>query len=160
MKSRAFFAIAIAGLALLASNAWAQDTPDEPEAPQGDIAGPLPRVGVRCYKLQDVQNQCFIADKSLINYKNPVFNVIDLNGAWVDQSGNRPYIYLFSDSGSSSGYAISVDLSLMNRPNGVGYVVDGLTISVYFPDDSVFTGTIEQNGRQISWSNNTVWRKQ
>lgn len=155
MKTRTF--VTFAGLALFASSALAQETGISRE----DIVGPYsPPVGVACFKLQDPQSQCVVAGNPIINYEHPKLNVIDLNGGWMDQGGNRPYIYLYGDSNYSSGYTIAVDLFLSNRPDGVGYIVDGSTISVYFPDDKDYTGKIEQNGRVIRWSNNTVWTKQ
>ncbi|HET8937977.1 MAG TPA: hypothetical protein VFN67_31250 [Polyangiales bacterium] len=49
-------------------------------------------------------------------------------------------------------------MSLLNRPDGFGYMVDAHTIMVVFPDDRDYTGHIENNN-SIRWSKNTVWTK-
>lgn len=147
---------ALASLLAFSSSVLAQDP-----TTAGGIVGPLPPTGVPCFKLQDT-NQCVMAanQPTLINpYSPESFYFIDLNGTWVDQGGNRPTLYLFSDPNFSNGYAVSI-FNLANRPDAHGYVVDGLTIKVLFIDDRELTGTIEARGTQISWSNNTVWRKQ
>jgi hypothetical protein len=114
---------------------------------------------IACYELVDEPNFCVLPDSPhIINHTIP-FNVIDLNGAWVGPSGERPYIYVYNAPNAGAGYTISVDQSLSNRPDGFGYFVNGSTISMVFPDDRDYTGTIEGNGRTIRWSNNTVWNK-
>lgn len=147
----------LASFALAASSALAQEAPEDSNT---GIVGPLPPTGVNCYKLQDQPNRCVIATKpSTINYQTPTFNVIDLNGAWQDGSGKRPYIYVYGDSNAGAGHSIAFDLSLLNRPDGFGYISDATTLIAVFPDDRDYTGTIEANGKQIRWSNNTVWTK-
>jgi hypothetical protein len=113
---------------------------------------------VTCFKLESPANSCVIASKPIVNYVTPTFNVIDLNGAWAGPSDERPYIYLYGDSQYSSGYTIMVDMTLLNRPDAFGYLVDASTIVVVFPDDRDYTGTIV-NGTSIRWSNNSVWTK-
>ena len=55
--------------------------------------------------------------------------------------------------------SITVDLSLLNRPDGFGYLKSASTLAIVFPDDRDYTGTIDANGRTIRWSNDTVWNK-
>ena len=163
MKTRSFVSV-LACLISLASGALAEDAAELEPTPitQGDIVGPLPPVvgSLACYKLVDEPSFCALPETpKVVNYSVP-YNVIDLNGAWVDGSGYRPYIYLYSDPNAGAGYTIAVDLSLLNRPDGFGYFVNAKTIAIVFPDDRDYTGTIEANGRSIRWSNNTVWNKQ
>lgn len=162
MKTGLFVSVVVS-IATLASGVFAQESAQL--APtgitQGDIVGPLPPVvgSLACYKLVDEPNFCVLPQAPrVVNYTVP-FNVIDLNGAWVGPGGERPYIYLYSDAQAGGGYSIAVDLSLLNRPDGFGYFVNGSTIAIVFPDDRDYTGTIEANGRSIRWSNNTVWNK-
>jgi hypothetical protein len=162
MQTRLFFSILVS-LVTLASGVFAQDGAEL--APTGitqeDIVGPLPPVqgSIACFKFVDEPNFCVLPDKPhIINYSIP-FNVIDLNGAWVGQSGERPYIYVYNDPAASAGYTIAAEMYLLNRPDGIGFFINGSTLSVYFPDDNNYTGTIEGNGRTIRWSNNTVWNK-
>ena len=161
MKTR-LFGFFFAALITLTSVAFAQDTQLAPTGiTQGDIVGPLPPVrGLACYKLVDEPNYCVQPDSPrIVNHTIPL-NVIDLNGAWVDQNGVRPYIYLYNEPGAAGGYAITVDLSLVNRPDGFGYFVNGSTLAIVFPDDRDYTASIDPDGRTIRWSNNTVWTKQ
>lgn len=136
-------------------------------AADGDEAAPDPRVTIRsedlqsavtCYKLVSPADQCAIVGKPIVNFVNPVFNVIDLNGAWAGPGDERPYIYLYGDAQYSAGYTLAIDMSLLNRPDGFGYFIDETTIQVVFPDDADYTGTVDANGT-IHWSNNTVWTK-
>jgi hypothetical protein len=114
--------------------------------------------GLACFKLAAPADSCAIVGQPIVNYEHPSFNVIDLNGAWAGPSNETPYIYFYGDSQYSSGYTIAVDLSLLNRPDGFGYMVDARTIAVVFPDDRDYTGTLV-SPTQILWSNNTTWTK-
>jgi hypothetical protein len=168
MNTRAFLTAFIL-LSALASEGLAEDSAPavglvqvaqpgyvlaEDPAPVTDSLQPA----VTCFKLEDPANSCVIASKPIVNYVNPTFNVIELNGAWAGPADERPYIYLYGDSQYSSGYTIVVDMTLLNRPDAFGYLVDASTIAVVFPDDRDYTGTIV-NGTSIHWSNNTVWTK-
>ena len=53
---------------------------------------------------------------------------------------------------------LTVDMSAFHRPKAHGSIVDWDKITVKFPDDGQFTGTLEAP-RRIRWSNNTVWTK-
>ncbi|MBV8318830.1 MAG: TIR domain-containing protein [Planctomycetaceae bacterium] len=73
--------------------------------------------------------------------------VIDLNGRW--------------DGGSVISVAdtsINIDMSASNRPAAHGSIVDSTTITVTFPDDATYTGTLQQPNT-IIWSNGTAWTK-
>jgi hypothetical protein len=113
---------------------------------------------VTCLKLEQPADSCVIVSKPIVNYVAPAFNVVDLNGAWAGPGDERPYIYLYGDPQYGAGYTIMVDMSLLSRPDGFGYMLDATTIVVVFPDDRDYTGTIE-NGSTIRWSNNSVWTK-
>jgi hypothetical protein len=165
MKTRVFTA-ALIGLAACASIAMANDrasvastaalssTVKLTSATDAADAQPL-----ACFKLEQPASSCAIVGKPIVNYVAPAFNVIDLNGAWTGPGGERPYIYFYGDSQYSSGYTIMVDMTLLNRPDAFGYMVDASTIAVVFPDDRDYTGTLENNATSIRWSNNSVWSK-
>jgi len=150
MKTRVFVP-ALAGLALYSSLALAEDPRLETQAEDLQSAP-------TCFKLEQPANSCALVGKPIVNYVAPAFHVVDLNGAWAGPSNESPYIYFYGDSQYASGYTIAVDMSLLNRPDGFGYMVDATTIAIVFPDDRDYTGTIE-NGNTIRWSNNTVWTK-
>jgi len=74
---------------------------------------------------------------------------MDLNGKWAAGGVAGPVI-------SVEGSLISV--AMPNRPPAHGTIVDGSTISVTFPDDHTFVGTLTPPNR-IHWSNNTDWTR-
>ena len=85
---------------------------------------------------------------------NPVATitpVFDLNGVWASGGTAGPII-------SVNGNSISVDMSAYKRPAAQGSIVDSSNISVTFPDDKTYTGTLELPGT-IVWSNNSSWTK-
>jgi len=127
----------------------------------GGIVGPNlpPRYpATTCYKLQQEEHACVVVGPSVFDYEHPRLDVIDLNGAWAEPSNGTPYIYFYASGQHAAGYTITVDMSLLNRPDGFGYMVDAHTIMIVFPDDRDYTGHIENNNT-IRWSNNTVWTK-
>lgn len=148
MKIRALIPV-LASMLTLSSAAHAQDT---------GLTLPPTAPAPACYKIQQ-SNSCVIVGPTVVDIEHPRYNVVDLNGAWADMNNNTPYIYFYADSQYSAGYTITVDLSLVNRPDGFGYMVDAETILIVFPDDRDYTGKIENNGTTIRWSNNTVWTK-
>ena len=81
-----------------------------------------------------------------------VRTVIDLNGGWTDGSERRAVI-------SEKRTSFTVDMSDWNRPAAQGTIVDATTISVTFPDDQTYTGTLEfrRPEHRIIWSNNSIW---
>lgn len=151
MNTRALIP-AFASLLSLSAAAHAQDNTG--------IVGPLPPLAPApaCYKVQQ-NNTCVLVGPHIVDYEHPHYNVLDLNGAWADMNNNVLYIYFYADPQYSAGYTIAVDLSLVNRPDGFGYMSDPETMSIVFPDDRDYTGKVEDNGTTIRWSNNTVWTK-
>lgn len=77
--------------------------------------------------------------------------VIDLNGRWTAGSSQSAVI-------TASYTFLSVDMSAFNRPAASGTIEDSTTISVTFPDDATFTGTL-QPPNTIRWSNGSRWTK-
>jgi hypothetical protein len=57
----------------------------------------------------------------------------------------------------SNGF-LTVDMSNLNRPDAVGFVINSTTISVTFPDDATYTATIDPSGTgSLDWSNGSAW---
>jgi len=73
---------------------------------------------------------------------------LDLSGCWGDEGS--------SITQSSSG---ALEITMGSRPNASGSFTSPTTISVTFPDDATYTGTVNSSGTLISWSNGTAWRK-
>jgi len=80
-----------------------------------------------------------------------IHTVFDLNGPWTAGGPQRPVI-------SAALSSLTVDMSAFHRPPAHGSIVNASTISVTFPDDATFTGTLQAPNR-IRWSNGTVWTK-
>lgn len=76
---------------------------------------------------------------------------IDLNGRWTDGSGRNAVI-------STEFISLRIDMSAFSRPAAHGSIIDASTITVTFPDDKTFTGTIQPPNR-IRWSNGSSWTK-
>jgi hypothetical protein len=76
----------------------------------------------------------------------------DLTGAWRGSGGGPAAII------SVAGNALTVDMSAFGRPTARGFILDGKTIQVTFPDDRTYTGQI-QTASSILWSNNSTWIK-
>jgi hypothetical protein len=77
--------------------------------------------------------------------------VFDLNGSWTDGS---PWVAVIA----AGPVALSVDMSDFERPNANGKIIDGSTITVTFPDDHAYTGTLIAPNK-IRWSNGSTWTK-
>jgi phospholipase C len=75
--------------------------------------------------------------------------VLDPTGAWAVGGVAGPFL-------SKAGNTISIDMSATHRPTATGHVVDSTHISVNFPDDKTYTGTL-QEPNILRWSNNTTW---
>jgi hypothetical protein len=75
----------------------------------------------------------------------------DLNGNWTDGS---PWIAVIS----AGPVSLTVDMSDYERPNAHGNIIDSSTITVTFPDDRGYTGTLI-DPRTIRWSNGSTWTK-
>lgn len=80
-----------------------------------------------------------------------VRTAIDLNGRWTDGSPRSAAI-------SAAFSLLAVDMSAYARPPAHGFILDGSTIAVTFPDDATYTGSLQQPGT-IQWSNGSAWRK-
>lgn len=158
MKTRLMFSVL--AVLTLASGAFAQAT----GYVDGGIVGPLPPPAttnqIPCFKLQDEPEFCLMTVKPrFVKFTLPL-DVIDINGEWMDQSGNRLYFYLYNEPSSGGGYALQVEMSLVNRPDGIGTFAGEQRITVYFPDVGEYTGDFQDNGRTIRWNNGTAWFKQ
>ena len=77
--------------------------------------------------------------------------VFDLNGNWTDGS---PWIAVIFEGPVS----LTVDMSDFDRPTAQGTIIDSSTITVTFPDDHTYTGTLV-SPRTIRWSNGSTWTK-
>ena len=55
-------------------------------------------------------------------------------------------------------HTIKIDMSDYDRSNATGSILDGLNISVKFPDDQTCTGQLQAPNR-IQWSNGSTWTK-
>ncbi|WP_198286941.1 hypothetical protein [Frankia sp. QA3] len=77
--------------------------------------------------------------------------LIELNGLWTDGSSRNATI-------SVKFRSLAVNMSAFHRPAARGSVVDGSTITVTFPDDTTYTGTLRAPDK-IRWSNGSVWTK-
>jgi|GEM_PF-2114168 len=77
--------------------------------------------------------------------------VFDLNGNWTDGS---PWIAVISEGPVS----LKLDMSDFDRPNAQGKIIDSSTITVNFPDDHSYTGTLI-SPKTIKWSNGSTWTK-
>jgi hypothetical protein len=80
-----------------------------------------------------------------------VNTVFDLNGGWTDGS---PWIAVIYEGPTS----LTVDMSDYDRPTAHGNIIDSSTISVTFPDDQTYTGTL-QGPNTIRWSNGSTWTR-
>jgi hypothetical protein len=77
--------------------------------------------------------------------------LIDLTGQWAAGGVPGPVI-------SVTGNSISIDMSANKRPTALGSFVTSSSITVNFPDDKTYTGTL-QPPNTIHWSNNSAWTK-
>jgi hypothetical protein len=83
-----------------------------------------------------------------------VNTVFDLNGTWSD--GGLWVAVIFAGPTS-----LTVDMSDFDRPTAYGEIIDSSTITVTFPDDLAYTGTLIEQGAlgTIRWSNGSTWTK-
>ncbi len=77
--------------------------------------------------------------------------LLDLNGGWT---AGGPEVALITVMGSS----LTIDMSAFHRPAASGSIVDSSTITVTFPDDNTYTGTLQSSGA-IQWSSGSAWTK-
>jgi len=81
----------------------------------------------------------------------PKNTVLNLGGVWNAGGSHNATISIDLQD-------LSVDMSAFIRPTAHGSIKDWSVISVTFPDDKTYTGTLEAPNK-ILWSNNTVWTK-
>lgn len=148
----ASIALTLGFLATSAATALAQDggPPNDGISTEDLVSSPAP---LTCFQLITHEDECLVVGRQVVSHDEPTFNVIDLNGAWAYNGQIGPYIYVYGE-----GNSLFVDMSLYSRPDGFGNILDAKTLSVVFPDDSDYTGTLESPTR-IRWSNGTVWTK-
>jgi hypothetical protein len=77
--------------------------------------------------------------------------VLDLNGSWTDGSARKAVI-------SEGVTSLTIDMSDYDRPVAHGSIAGGSVITVTFPDDATYTGTL-QPPNKIRWSNGSAWTK-
>jgi hypothetical protein len=80
-----------------------------------------------------------------------VNTLFDLNGSWSDGS---PWIAIISEG----PVALTVDMTDFDRPTAQGRIINSSTITVTFPDDQTYTGTL-QGPKTIRWSNGSTWTR-
>lgn len=81
----------------------------------------------------------------------PTTTVFKLDGTYLAIGSTLPII-------SRNGDALTVDMSSLGRPAAHGSVIDSDSITVTFPDDATYDGTLVEPGT-IRWSNQTLWHK-
>jgi hypothetical protein len=80
-----------------------------------------------------------------------VNTIFDLNGSWSDGS---PWIAIIF----AGPVSLTVDMSDFDRPTAHGSIVDSSNITMTFPDDRTYTGTLI-GPRTLRWSNGSTWTK-
>jgi hypothetical protein len=81
-----------------------------------------------------------------------ITTVVNLNGLWsAGGPQNARILVNFENS-------LNVSMSAFHRPTAHGSILNATTITVTFPDDKTYTGTL-QPPDMIRWSNGTVWRR-
>jgi hypothetical protein len=80
-----------------------------------------------------------------------ITTAFDLNGSWTDGS---PWVAVIF----AGPVLLKVDMSDFERPNATGKITGSSTITVTFPDDHVYTGTLIAPN-VIEWSNGSRWTK-
>jgi len=83
----------------------------------------------------------------------PIVTPFNLNGRWEVGFGVARPVTI-----TEAGGILSADMSTFSRPTARGGVTDNSHITVSFPDDRTYTGTLVAPGR-IVWSNGTTWTK-
>jgi hypothetical protein len=78
--------------------------------------------------------------------------VVNLNGLWSAGGPQNARILVISHN------SLNVSMSAFHRPTAHGSILNATTITVTFPDDKTYTGTL-QPPDTIRWSNGTVWRR-
>jgi hypothetical protein len=92
-------------------------------------------------KFQPSCNDAVLADDTVLN----------LSGTWTDGSSATAAI-------TAAFTSLTVDMSEFDRPKAHGSIVDSSTITVTFPDDQTYTGTLEPPNT-IVWPDGSTWTK-
>jgi hypothetical protein len=128
-------------------------------APQPERVATLCRAQWHHARFTDV----LTAGSGCLNYLNETWpagfpqewvtvkTAIELNGSWTDGSARRAIA-------SRKFAALTFDMSDFGRPAAQGSIVDNSTISVTFPDDATYTGSLHPPNK-IRWSNGSTWTK-
>jgi hypothetical protein len=98
------------------------------------------------------QNSLYIVNwHSSLGTSFGITPVIDLSGTWASGGVPGPVV-------SVNGNSLSVNMSHYNRPTAAGSILDSSHVTVTFPDDNTYTGTL-QPPITIQWSNNSALTK-
>ena len=84
-------------------------------------------------------------------WQKVINTAFDLNGTWT--AGGPWVAVIFAGSES-----LAVDMSDFERPNAQGKIINSSSITVTFPDDHTYTGTLIAPGK-IQWSNGSTWTR-
>jgi len=103
----------------------------------------------RSYKGQLVGNNIQWSNGS--QWRKVINTAFDLNGSWTDGS---PWVAVIF----AGDVSLTVDMSDFERPNANGKIIDNSTITVTFPDDHAYTGTLIAPNT-IRWSNGSTWTR-
>ena len=104
----------------------------------------------RSYTGQLVGNSIHWSNGS--QWQKVINTAFDLNGSWTD--GSSPWVAVIF----AGPVSLTVDMSDYERPNASGHIIDSSTITVTFPDDHAYTGTLIAPNK-IRWSNGSAWTK-
>jgi hypothetical protein len=103
----------------------------------------------KTYKGQLVGNTIRWANGS--EWTKVINTIFDLNGNWSDGS---PWIAIIF----AGPVSLTTDMSDFDRPTAHGKIINSTTITMTFPDDREYTGTLIAP-RTLRWSNGSSWTK-
>lgn len=103
----------------------------------------------RSYTGQLVGNSIHWSNGS--QWQKIINTAFDLNGSWTDGS---PWVAVIF----AGPVSLTIDMSDFERPNANGKIIDSSSITVTFPDDHAYTGTLIAPNT-IRWSNGSTWTK-
>lgn len=81
----------------------------------------------------------------------PISTILDLNGIWSAGGPQTARIFVNIN-------ALNVSMHAFHRTTAHGSILTATTITVTFPDDKTYSGTL-QPPDMIRWSNGTVWKR-
>jgi hypothetical protein len=103
----------------------------------------------RSYTAQLVGNSIHWSNGS--QWQKIINTAFDLNGSWTDGS---PWVAVIF----AGPVLLTIDMSDFERPNANGKIIDNSSITMTFPDDHAYTGTLIAPNT-IRWSNGSTWTK-